>query len=176
MTSTLFHRWESTEPKNTLKIEGKLLYSQTAIGFVRFHPSSSFKGWAWAWIASESNLSLKWHMVALTGSVIWLSVTGLFRKLSCDFPCFLAIWNLTVNLLIYFLYTTFIWSLWTVDFISFRLASLKINKLTVVFSRAFPPAAILLFSESWTYHETIQPFHLGDCSKAISSVPTFSTY
>lgn len=125
---------------------------------------------------SESNLSLKWHTVALTGSVIWLSVTGLLRKLSCDFPCFLAIWNLTVNLLTYFPYTTFIWSLWAVDCISFRLASLEINKLTEVFSRAFPPAAVLLFSESWAYHETIQPFPLRDCSEAVSGVTTFSTY
>lgn len=73
---------------------------------------------------SDSSLFPKWHMVSLTESVIWLSVTGLLRKLNCDFPCFHAIRNLTVNLLIYFPYKTFICSLWTVDFISFRLASL----------------------------------------------------
>lgn len=106
---------------------------------------------------SESNLSPKWHMVSLTGSVIWLLVTGLLRKLNCDRPCFLAIWNLTVNLLIYFPHKTFICSLWTMDFIAFRLACLGTNKLTMIFSRAFPPAKVLLFSENWIYHETTQP-------------------
>lgn len=68
---------------------------------------------------SVSNLFPKWHMVFLTGSVIWLLVTGFFlRKLNFDFPCLLAIWNLTVNLLIYFPYKTFIQSLWTMDFAS----------------------------------------------------------
>lgn len=148
-----------------------------AIGFVRFHPSSSVKKWAWEWIlhVRKQSVSKVTHVV-LTGSVIWLSVTGLLRNFSCDFPCFLAIWNLTVNLLIYFPYTTFICFLWTMDFISFRLASLEINKLTVVFSRAFPPAPVLLFLESWTYHETIRPFHLHDCLKSVSGVTTFSTY
>lgn len=69
---------------------------------------------------SDSNLFPKRHVAFLTGSVIGLLVTGFLRKLNCDFQFFLASWNLTVNLLIYFPYKTFIWSLWTMDFISTR--------------------------------------------------------
>lgn len=115
-----FYRWESVQLQNTLKVRGKLPYSQMTNGFVRFHPSPSPRdGPRNERCASEDDLFPKW-LGSLTNPVTWPSQTGLLRKLNCDFPCFLTIWNLTVDLLIYFPYGTFVWALWTVDFIFFQ--------------------------------------------------------
>lgn len=74
-----FHRCDPKLTQNTFQIKGRFGLSLMTHGFLRFHGAASLLV-PGDWPGSEfvfKLLFLKWLMIYLTDSVIWLLVTGL---------------------------------------------------------------------------------------------------